>query len=382
MISVNRRTSTRAWLAVACLLTVWAVARPLAAQRAWRSSVTPVVYFRTLDGAWGGARYRLSSAIGFGERPEPDAGSLLLEAGASTQGSYRGVVDAHLPALWAGWRLRLTLSATRDNRYAFYGLGNDTPYSADSVTADAPYFYRASRTRSSARLTLQRRVVGPLRLLAGASIGRTRFRDLPGPGVFARDSTFVPFTDKTVRAGLVLDTRDNEFATHSGVILEALYATGSGYTRTTGSARVFIHPITRLVFAARLAGEDLGGTAPLAPQLEMESSELPFGAVGGYRSLRGYYGGRFVGPGKLLGGIEVRYAPVWVPSAAEVMLVGFYDAGRVFGPGESFQLTTRGLHHGVGTEVAVRIQRNTLFVAGVAKGRDGVLAVFGTQWSY
>ena len=370
----------RVWLGMAGLLFVGA--QPLTAQREWHSKVYPFAYYKSSDGYWVAARYDRSSPIGFADRPESEAAALNVEAGASTQGSYKVLADVHAPALWDGWRIRLTGWAIRDNRLGFYGLGNDAPYSADSVTGDAPYFYRVSRTRPAARLTVQRRLVGHLRLLAGVGLARTTFRDLPGPGVFGQDSTAVAFTDKTVRAGLVFDTRDNEIAPHSGVILEALFASGPGYTRTTGSARVFVHPLGRVFFAARLAGEGTGGTAPLAPQLEMESSERPFSALGGYRSLRGYYDVRFIGPGKLLGGLEVRYAPVWAPSAVELLVVGFYDAGRVFGPAESFRLTTQGLHQSVGVELAARIQRNSLFVVGAGRGSEGVQLLFGTQWSY
>ncbi len=305
-----------------------------------------------------------------------------FDAGGSTEGSYNVVADAQLPALWDGWRLRLTLSAARDNRLGFYGLGNDAPYTADSVTADAPHYYQVSRTHPAARITLQRRVVGPLRALVGAGITRTDFHALPGPSLFAQDSTFERFTDKTVRAGLVLDTRDNELDPHSGIVVEGLFASGPGYTRTTGSARVYLHPFKRLVLAARLGGEGTGGSPPLAPQVEMESSERPFVAVGGYQSLRGYYDARFVGPGKLLGGVELRYRAVLAPSVFEVVIVGFYDTGRVFGPGEGFRLTTDGLHPSGGVEVAVRFLRNSLLVVGVGAASEGAQLLFGTQWSY
>jgi outer membrane protein assembly factor BamA len=161
-----------------------------------------------------------------------------------------------------------------------------------------------------------------------------------------------------------------------------LFASGPGYTRTTGSARVFVHPLKRLVLAARLAGEGTGGNPPLATQLEMESSDLPFIAVGGYHSLRGYYDARFIGPGKLLGGLEMRYAPVWAPSVVELLIVGFYDCGRVFAPGERFRITTQGLHRSGGAEVAVRFLRNSLLVVGVGAGSEGTQVLFGTQWSY
>jgi len=275
------------------------------------------------------------------------------------------------------------------NRLGFYGLGNDAPYAADSATPVAPYFYRVSRTRATARATVQRRVIGPLRLLAGAAIERTAFRALPGPSVFRRDlaagvvdPATVPFTDRTVRAGVVLDTRDNELDPHAGVFLEGMFASGPGYTRTTAAARVYVHLLDHLILAARLAGEGMGGTPPLATQLSIESSDRAFLAVGGYYSLRGFYDARFVGPDKLLGGVEARYALLRAPSLLELMIVGFYDAGRVFAPGERFRLTTTGLHASGGGELAARILRNSLVVVGVGAGDEGAQFLFGTRWSY
>jgi surface antigen Omp85-like protein len=370
----------RVWLGMVALLAAWAPS--LGAQRVWRRSLYPYAYYSTVDGFWGGAHFGLSSPLGFVEGPEANAVAVNWDAGASTQGSYKLVTDAHLPALWAGWRLRMTLSAARENRLGFYGLGNDTPYLADSVTADAPHFYQVSRTYQAARVTLQRRLVGPLRVLAGAGVKHTELQSLAGGSMFGQDSTYVPFTDRTVRAGLVLDTRDNEFAPHSGLVVEALFASGPGYTRTTGSVRVFVHPRKRVVVAARLAGEGTGGSAPLATQFEMESSELPFSAVGGYYSLRGYRTARFIAPGKLLGGLEVRYAPVWSPTVAELQIVGFYDAGRVFGPGEGVRVRTQGLHQSGGAEVAARFLRNTFVVVGVGLGSEGARGLVAAQWSY
>src|SRR5205823_14127077 len=106
------------------------------------------------------------------------------------------------------------------------------------------------------------------------------------------DPGTIPFTDKAVRAGVVLDTRDNEIDPHRGVAAEALFASGTGYTRTTASARLYVHPLHRLVLAGRIAAEGTGGNPPLAALELMESSARPFVAVGGYYSLRAYYNGR------------------------------------------------------------------------------------------
>ena len=364
-------------------------APPLAAQRYWRDALLPYAYYSTVDGLWGALRYARTSPVGFAEGPEPYRAALRLEAAASTAGSWRAVADAQAPAWWAGWRVAVTVSAGRDNRLGFYGLGNETPYAPDSVRLAGAYFYRVSRSHAAARATVQRRIAGPLRALAGLTVARTDFRALPGPSVFRRslatgavDSTTIPFTDVAVRTGVVLDTRDHELDPHAGVLLEALFASGRGYTRTTVQARVAVHPLERLVLAGRAAAEGMGGAPPLAAEQQMESSEGAFLAVGGYRSLRGYYDGRFTGRGKLLAGLEARYAVVRAPTLMELKLVAFYDAGRVFASGEPVRLTTAGLHRAAGAAVAARFLRTALLVAGYGRGSEGGQLLLATAWSY
>lgn len=387
--NANRRESVRraTRTALAAFAILAAAGRHARAQRVWSGALYPYLSYSAMDGLWIGGHYGLASPIGFVERAEQHSAAITLDAGGSLQGSYRMAADAQAPALWAGWRIGITLAATRDNRLGFYGIGNATPYTAGN-TASAAYFYRVSRTRGGARATVQRRIAGPLRLLLGATIARANFRALPGPSVFrsarggAVDTSRIPFTDKAIRAGLVLDLRDNELDPHTGLLLEALFTSGPGYTRTTGGARLFVHPIAPVVLAARVAGEGMGGRPPLDAQLEMESSEQPFIAVGGYHSLRGYYDARFAGPGKLLGGAELRLMPLVAPSVVEIVIVGFYDVGRVFAPGEGFRLTRAGLHQSGGAEVAIRFLRNALIVAGVGRGSEGSEVLFGTRWSY
>jgi Omp85 superfamily domain len=365
------------------------VSPALAAQRYWRASFYPYVAYTPSDGLVGALHYGRYSPLGFVERPEPERASLNLDAGGSTQGSFGFVADARAPAWWDGWRAALTVGIRRDNRLGYYGLGNDTRYSVDSVNTVGTYFYRVSRKRLFARATAQRRVLGPLRVLVGGSVTRTDFRTLPGPSVFRSDlaagrvdPATVPFTDKVARVGVVLDTRESEVDPHAGIFVEALFASGTGYTRTTGDARLQVRPVRRLVLAGRLAAEGMGGNPSVAVQQEMESSERPFVAVGGYYSLRAFYDGRFTGRGKLLGGLEARYAVFAVGDAVELKLVAFYDAGRVFGPGEAVRLTTTDLHRSGGGEVALRLLRNSLLVMGYGHSSEGGQFLFGSTWSY
>ena len=370
------------------LVALWAGTAPLAGQRVWTNSLYPYVYAGG-DGFWVAGHFSEYSPLGFRPRPEPNAASVNVDAGASTQGSYFLTVDAEAPAYVEGWRFGLTLSAVRENRLGFYGFGNNSVNAADSVTPTSPYFAKVSRTRQIARLTVQRRVVGHFRALVGGQLEHTDFRALPGASAFSRDlasgaidSTQIPFTDPSVRAGLVFDTRDVESVPESGVLLEALYSAGKGYNRRTASARVYVQPVERLVLAGRLAAEEMGGHPPLAAELSMESSGQPYVAVGGYHSLRGYYDARFTGPGKLLGGLEARYGILWAPTLFELDLVAFYDAGRVFDEGTAVSLTTKGLHTSAGLELGLRFGRNSVMTVGYGHGSDGGRVTFGTQWSY
>ena len=351
-------------------------------KRLWFDHLYPFVYYSSIDGFWGGGHYDWSSPIGFAERPEPTLGRVGLDAGASTQGSYSLVADAQFPAYWDGWRFGLTLDLVRANRLGYYGVGNTTVYNSDSSNAPGQsYFYRVSRRTGSARLTVQRRIVGPLRVLVGGTLDHTTFRALPGVTLYERASV-APFTDHVARAGLVLDTRDIEADPHRGVFAEALVGSGKGYARTTAQLRAYVHPLERLILTGRIAGEKMTGTPPLSAQQTLATSDGPVVALGGYRSLRGYYDSRFVGPGKLAMGLEARYGLVWAPRLLEIKLFAFYDAGRVFGPGEAVRVTTTGLHSAWGGGLGAALMRNTLVTFFVGRSPETTLFSFATTWSY
>jgi hypothetical protein len=148
------------------------------------------------------------------------------------------------------------------------------------------------------------------------------------------------------------------------------------------SARAYVSPVERFTIATRIAGETMDRSPHVAAQMVMEGSERPFIAVGGFPSLRGYYDGRYTGRGKLLGGLEARYALLWAPSLLELKLVAFYETGRVFGPGEPFRVTTDGLHATGGGELGLRMLRNTVIVFGYGRGSEGGQFLAGSSWSF
>jgi outer membrane protein assembly factor BamA len=378
----------RRLLVAVATLACGAAPAPLPAQRYWKETLYPLPYYSTTDGLWLWGHYGRWSPVGFEERPEPYLAAVNVDAGLSTQGSYAATVDFAAPAWWEGWRVSAIVAATRWNRLGYYGIGNATAYDSDSSDGRS-HFYQASRSQQALRLTLQRRLVGPLRVLAGTMLTRTTYRELPGGSVFARDiasgavdTAAFPLVDVVGRVGLVLDTRDHEIDPHQGLLGELLYTVGDGYQRFTASGRAYVRPAERLTLAVRLAGEDVRGDAPLPALTSIESLERPIEALGGYMTLRGYYANRFAGPGKLLGNIEARYALIWAPTLLEVKLVAFYEAGRVFGATESWRLTTDGLHASGGVELAARLQRNTLIAVGVATGDEGIRLQLGVGWSF
>ncbi len=362
----------------------------LTAQRYWLQSFYPIPYYTLADGFWLSGLYTRWSPVGFEEQPEPFLAAWSLGAGLSAEGSYLATLDYYAPDWWDGWRVRVTATAGRANRLGYFGIGNETPYFVDSTgTATQPYLYQVSRSTQSVRAAIQRRIAGRLRALAGAADTRTDYRPLPGESQFSRDvasgtidSAAYPLGDLAGRVGLVFDTRDHEIDPHSGVFAEALFTAGDGYQRVTGSARVYVRPFERLTLAARLVGEDVSGTPPLPVQSNIETSERTIEGIGGYRSLRAYWEARFTGPGKLIGGIEARYILFWSPTIYEVKIVGFYEAGRVFGPGEAWRLTTDGLHPSGGAEVGVRLLRNGLFTIGFATGDEGARFLLASGWSF
>jgi hypothetical protein len=352
----------------------------------WDYTYTPYGYYSSIDGWWLAGFVRVYSPIGFRERPEPFRAAVTLTGGASSKGSYLIELDAQSLALWDGWRAGITLDALRSNRLGYFGIGNDTPFDLDSVTPANPFFYKVSRKSELVRLQLQRRLVGPVRLLVGGSLEHTSFRVLPGDGLFVRDqgggvADSTPFDDATLRAGLVADTRDNELDPHAGLLAEVLVSGARHYSRTTLGLQAYAHPFEKLVLAGRLLGERMSGAPSVSVMQAIESSGRPYIGVGGYRSLRGYYDSRFIGPDKLLGGVEVRYALLYAPTLLEVKLVGFYDVGRVF-PAGGLRLTTQDLHSSAGGELMLRLGRNGVLVAGAGFGEDGGQFLFGSTWSY
>lgn len=363
----------------------------------WTDVMYPKAFYTLRDGFTIGGYYAIISPLGYAEYYHPPAyrASFSLNGQASTSGSREIQAEARLPDLFRGWRLVATLSAQRRARENYYGIGNDSPFNGANVTDAQPHYYQSLNLRYSARTEVQRRVAGPLRLLAGFHLERWRIDTLPGAGVLRQDlaagadpTIARPTNDVSARLGLVLDARDNEVNPRQGALLEAIYSVADSsvagdlsYTRTTVSAAGYVTLVPQLVVAARVAGESMGGTPRLGTFYRMEASDRPYEGVGGPASNRALQEHRLLGRNKLIANLDLRYDAYAVPTLARVTVLAFLDAGRVFEP-DPFKLTTKGMQVGGGGGMFLQFGRAGILGTTLGVGPDGLTLLAHTRWTY
>lgn len=319
-----------------------------------------------------------------------------VEAGASPSGSRFAAVMVDLPRLATGWRLAADFRLERNNRFGFYGLGNETE-EVDGAP-DEPYGNRARRTRALARVEVTRALAGRLALAMAAGTGTTKWRSLPGNSAFADFTSLRGGTldegDSWGRVALVLDLRDNEFEPKNGALVEGgafLGTGGEGYAGGYAIASGYVEPAFGTVIAARLGGRSMDSEAPVSARFGIPAWEREISVLGGPNSHRSLAVGRFAGHSVLFSSLELRQVVVDGGDFAGVYLLVFLDAGRVFerslvmdapSPREPFRLTADGLQVGGGVGVAIRILRANVFNFTAAKGPDGVRVMVGSGWMF
>jgi outer membrane protein assembly factor BamA len=371
------------------LLTLLGAERALAqdedASAPWRTSYFP--YFSAAANDWPMLRFRVRywQAAEYDDRVTANA-ALNADAGITTRGGRHAYVQFRAPQLLEGWRFDSKIGASREVRFGYFGLGNDTDYNEDAVTSAQPFLYRMRRTRYRGTLEVSRMLRGPLMLAVLADVERARFTSLPGPSLFATDfpSGELKETDVSGRLALVYDTRDNEYNTHQGLLFEAGTQVGSGgdgYTRLYAVLRGYLALREGTVVAARLAASGMGGTPSLDARYQIPGWEREIPVLGGEYSHRALDTGRLAGKHVLFGNLEVRHDLLALGDLGAITLLGFVDAGRVF-EGESFKLTTEDLKVGGGGGVGLRLLRSTIFTFNFAGGPDGFNFSLGSGWMF
>jgi outer membrane protein assembly factor BamA len=183
-----------------------------------------------------------------------------------------------------------------------------------------------------------------------------------------------------LRVGLTYDSRDFEPDPTSGIQAQALF---EGTTRWLGADSDFGHltvgvqgyysllpALTRLVLAANAAYSVHFGNPPFytIPSLAVPDNERKEG-LGGWRTLRGYYGNRFVGDVAMHGTLELRWSPIdftlW-NQHFKPMVVPFVDIGRVFDKVGQFSLKNWKVAGGLGVRVAWNLATIVSFEYGIS----------------
>ncbi|HEX9728465.1 MAG TPA: BamA/TamA family outer membrane protein [Gemmatimonadales bacterium] len=354
----------------------------------------PKLFWTPRDGATVGGYFAIVAPLRYADfdNPAPHVAALSLDGQVSTSGTRFLTLDAFAPSLVRGWRLRVTGSAERWNRENYFGLGEASTIDDANQSDSLPHFYRARHVRHLLRAEVQRRVVGPVRLLAGLHAERWTIEPLEPVSQLATDRaagidpTIGRATgDVAVRFGLIVDTRVDESAPDRGLLFEAIHGIADAdiagdlsYTRTTVSLRGFLPIGETLILGGRLAGQRMGGTPRLGSYAVIESTDGPFTGLGGAVSHRALVNNRYLGRSTLFANLDLRYALIYFP---RVSLLAFVDAGRVFEQ-ESFRITFDGLAVGGGTGLFLQLARNGIAGMTVGLGPDGLAFDFHTKWSF
>jgi Omp85 superfamily domain len=336
---------------------------------------SPVLSFRLRH--WQAADYEARSTY---------TAAFNADAGIAPKGSRYVSATFRVPEYWKGWRLAAQATAERQARLGYFGLGNDTEFDKNASTDEMPFPYRMRRTRYRVLAEVTRQIKGPLHAALLTGYTRARFTSLPGSSAFKTDFPSGDFTQHDVsgRLALIYDTRDNEYNTHQGLLLEAgtqAGTGGNGYTRQYAILRGYLQVREGTVLAARLAGAGMGGTSSLDARFTLPGWEKEVPVLGGQYSHRGLDYGRLTGRGVLFGNFEVRHDVLPFGDLGAITLVAFLDAGRVFEK-EGFKLTTKDMKVGGGGAIALRILRSTILEFNFGTGPDGFNFSVGNGWMF
>ena len=355
------------------------------AQKApWRTSYFPYITGGTNDGPVLAFRVHHFQPAEYEDRVTTNA-AFTADAGITPRGGRQVTARFRAPQLWKDWRLSTLAAAVREVRFGYFGLGNETAKDDNLVTPVQPFLYRVRRARYGGKVEVTRRLRGPLQAAVQANVEWTRFTTLPGPSLFKTDfGPELKESDVSGRVALVYDTRDNEFNTRKGLLLEAGAQVGSGgdgYTRLYTVLRGYLPLREGTLVAGRLAASGLGGDPTLNARLYLPAWENQIPVLGGQYSHRSFDTGRFAGKHVMLGNLEVRHDLLPFGDLGAVTLIAFLDAGRVFEQ-ENFKLTTKGVKVGGGGGVGLRILRSSIFAFNFAGGPDGFNFSVGSGWMF
>jgi hypothetical protein len=276
-----------------------------------------------------------------------------------------------VPALFGGGvRLNPEVSYVHTINYGYFGLGDASsgvvPTSAVNPARYHQWIESIAQVRTEARLALagpfgalfalQYLYVNPTAyagsLLADDSAARTIGG---GPPLYGTTALSLP----SLATGFLYDTRDDEIFAHSGMFdelgvrFEEGFPTGANvrYAEAGAILRGFV-PIGPFVVAGRLVLNAQYGDVPFYDLFQagpFDQQEMPGGSAG----IRGVPVGRYLGPIKVIGNVELRAMWLRFSVLKQKFTIGddlFFDTGRVWSD-YSFHSPLDG--HGAGLKYGV-----------------------------
>jgi outer membrane protein assembly factor BamA len=257
-----------------------------------------------------------------------------------------------VPKLLGGaLRLNPEVSYNHTINYGYFGLGNASSGAPIATGPNPGRRYEWTDTflqvRSLARVTLrgpwsaefavQYLYVDP-NAYDGSLLQADSQKSSPNGGPYIYGTR--PLSKPSLAAGFAFDSRDDEIFPHAGFFDEVgvryeqgiPFDEGVHYAEAGAILRGYVPLVGPLVLAGRLVANLQVGNVPFYDLFQagpFDQKEMPGGSAG----IRGVPVGRYLGPIKLIGNIELRAMLLQFTLLGQRLSVGndlFFDAGRVW----------------------------------------------------
>jgi len=276
-------------------------------------------------------RWRLAAQTFFSARLDEDD-----DVDLPFQAHY---VSLDMPGLAGGpLRIQANVAFGRFTRNGYYGLRGESEEREDR--GELYHFY--DRVFPSGLLNFRLEVMDHLELLLGANGSYNWMNPYPGSKLLEDADALRGLEDHlqlAANVGVLLDTRDHEFAPTRGTFTEvSSRLSPSGDELSYGTLYLssqWFAPLYEetLVFAGRIAADAIFGDAPVYELRNFGVLDRTAGP-GGTRSVRGVNLHRYHDKRKLIANAELRANAPWGDVIGERMRLGgvaFADVGRVTG---------------------------------------------------
>lgn len=302
-----------------------------------------------------------------------------------------------IPGLYGG-RLRLNpeVSYSRTVNYGYFGLGDASSGATPSGNANPGRYHEWIESIAQVRSEARMPIVGPLGALAAVQylyVNPTEYSGsllaadtaVSGNGTGPRIYGTVPLSLPSIAGGFTYDTRDNEIFPTSGMYHEVGVRVEAGlptngdvrYLEAGGIFRGYVPLGGPFVLAGRLVLNAQVGNVPFYDLFQagpFDQKEMPGGSAG----VRGVPVGRYLGPLKAVGNVELRAMWFHFGVLRQKFTIGddvFFDTGRVWSDytfHSPLDGTGLGLKYGVGGGLYVLWGQAAMLRVEVAYSPDAV----------